>query len=348
MLTDNEHGRIRSLAALARTVGTSSPLPRLLELAAEEARGALYAASVSVSRLEPDRAVVRTLVSVGDLGPTEERRPLDETYPVPEFDELDPSLDQVVSWTSGLDDLDTDDDKRDLLRRLGKGSSVSAAMVVDGRLWGMFYATRHVGEPPFDSDDTAYLEALLAILAGAISRTMREQSLTQLAFHDPLTGLRNRRALDEAAAAAFAAPDGTGREVVAVAVDIDGLKQVNDTGGHEAGDRMIRAAATLLVAAFADVPGSLVARVGGDEFTVLVTGRPVAEVVAAADTVCRAVTGRGAIELSAGAAGVVLGMGAEVDPSELFAAADRALYAAKRQRAARTVVDRPLPTMPAV
>ncbi len=348
MLPEDEHGRIRSLASMARAVGPSRTLPRLLEMAAEEALGALFAASVSVSQLQPGSQVVRTLVNVGELGPTEERWPLDETYLIREFCSLDPGVDHVVSWTADVDDPATPDEEVALLTRLGKGSSVSAAMVVDGQLWGEFYATRRRGDPGFDTDDIAYLEALLAILAGAISRFTREESLTALAFHDPLTGLLNRRALDDAATAAFAVPPGGQREVVVVAVDIDGLKQVNDSEGHDAGDRLIRSAADLLAGAFGVVPGSLVARVGGDEFTVLVTDRPLAEVVAAADSVCRTGGEESRIELSCGAAGAVLTAGATLTSSELFAAADRALYVAKRERSIRTVVGGALAPTPPV
>jgi diguanylate cyclase (GGDEF)-like protein len=335
----NEPGRIRSLAAMARAVGQSNTLERLLELSAERARVALRAASVSVSRLEPGGTSVRTIVNVGDLGPHEERWPENETYEMNEFADLDLRVDEVVTWTWALDDPNIPPHECELLNELDKYCSLAAPLIVDGRLWGEFYATRGHGAARFDQDDVAYLEALLAILAGSVSRASREESLQQLAYHDPLTGLHNRRALDEAAARAFDVPPGGRREVVVVAVDIDGLKLVNDRHGHLAGDQLLKSAAAELLRSFARLPGSLVARVGGDEFTVLVTDRPLSKVVQVADEMNQRDWEYGAeAGLSSGAAGVVLTPDLELTPSELFAAADRALYVAKRRRPRSTVV----------
>jgi len=339
VLPEDQQSRIRGLAAMARAVGQSGTLERTLELAAEQARVALRAASVSVSRLEPGSAVVRTIVNVGDLGPGEVRWPQDETYSMEELLDLDPSAGDAVSWRWDVDDPGLPAHERDLLLELGKGSSISAPLVVDGLVWGEFYATRNHGQPGFDQNDVAYLEALLAILAGAVSRASREESLEQLAYRDPLTGLHNRRALDETADRVFDRPAGTRRHVVAVAIDINGLKLVNDTHGHLAGDELIKSAAADLVQAFGMLPGSLVARVGGDEFTVLVADRPLERVVAVADEVSGRTPGMGPDPvLCCGAAGVELRDGVTLTPSQLFAAADRALYTAKREGRRRTVV----------
>lgn len=344
----DEPGRIRSLAAMARALGQSNTLERLLELSAERARVALGAASVSVSRLEPGGMCVRTVVNVGELGPHEVRWPENETYEMSEFVDLDLRVDELVSWTWSLDDPGIPDQERELLTELGKACSLAAPLTVDGRLWGEFYATRGHGAPRFDQDDVAYLEALVAIIGAAVSRATREESLEQLAYHDPLTGLPNRRALDEAASRAFALPPGARREVVVVAVDINGLKRVNDQHGHLAGDQLIKTAATELLRSFSRLPGALVTRVGGDEFTVLVSDRPLAKVVEVADALSRQEWEYGAeAGLSCGAAGVVLSADVALTPSELFAAADRALYVAKRKQLRSTVVAPDLAVLPA-
>ena len=74
MRRDDEQRRVRSLAALARALSRSESLPLLLEHAAEVAVQTMRAASVSISRLEPDGLTVRTIVNVGDLGPDEVNR----------------------------------------------------------------------------------------------------------------------------------------------------------------------------------------------------------------------------------------------------------------------------------
>jgi len=339
MLPAGQELRIRSLAVMARALGRSEALFRLLELAADEACDALYASSVSVSRLEAGSLTVRTIVNVGDLGPDEVRWPEDETYAMDEFANLEMVVDDLQTWAASVEDPDCEPKERKLLTELGKGSSIGAPIIVDGQLWGEFYATRHLAEGRFDEDDIAYLEALIAILAGAISRSLREESLEQLAFRDPLTGLLNRRALDEHAEHAFDVPEGGSRTVTVIAVDINRLKEVNDTLGHVAGDQLIQSVARALTAAFNRLTGSLVARVGGDEFTVMVSGHDPSQVLQVADRLCQHTWdfGRGA-GISAGAASATIARGTTFAPSDLFAAADRAQYVAKHGRLSSTVL----------
>jgi len=300
----SEGDRLRGLAAMARALGRSESLRRTVEIAAEEARRVLDAAAVSLRRHDTDSHLMRTLVNVGDLARGEQRWPEDELH--------GPATDS---------------------------SSLSAPVVVDGHPWGELVARRRSDELPFEESETSYLEALTAILAAAISRCLREESLEQLAYQDPLTGLANRRALDERAARAFDVPAGVRRPVTVVAIDINRLKAVNDTLGHVAGDQLISSVAAALSSAFDPIPGSLVARVGGDEFVVLVPGHDAGEVVALTDDLCGRTWqfGTGAA-VSCGAASLVVTAGCATAPGDLFAAADRAQYVAKRARLSTTVV----------
>jgi diguanylate cyclase (GGDEF)-like protein len=341
----DEQSRLRSLASLARALNRAQALPGLLEIAADEALRTLPAASVSLSRADEHAHSVRTLLNVGDLAPGELRWPEHESYSMPEFAEVDTDDGSgVLTWRWSLTDPDIPRDERRLLESLGKTCSVAAPIVVDGRIWGEVYATRTSSEPPFDDDDVAYLEALVAILAGALASSDRERSLSELAYRDPLTGLRNRRALDEHAEHVFSSQPGPRREVAVVAVDINGLKQTNDRLGHAAGDRLIQSVAQRLQRAFAQMPESLVARVGGDEFTVLVADWPLRDVVTVADRLSEESWDLDpSTALSCGAAGVGLEPGHTHTPAELFAAADSAQYIAKRERRRRTVVAQEAP-----
>ena len=343
MLPVVQETRIRSLADMARALGRSEALFRLLEIAAEEARVALEAASVSVSRLETGTSTVRTIVNVGDLGPTEERWPDSEIYDMDDFANLAVLAEERRPWRASLDDPSSDARELLLLAELGKHCAIGSPIIVDGQLWGEFYATRETGRPDFGSLDASYMEALMAILGGAISRSLREESLEQLAYRDPLTGLLNRRALDERAAQAFEVSPGGRRTVTVVSLDINRLKQVNDTLGHLAGDQLIQSVSRALTTEFGRLPGALVARVGGDEFTVLASGHDPVQVVAVADTLCRRTWrfGPGA-GVSAGAATVTVTHGTGLTPGRLFAAADRAQYVAKHGRLSSTVVADPL------
>lgn len=330
--------RLRGLAAVARSLGRSEQLVVMVELAAEGAVQALAAASVSISRLEPGTGTIRTLVNVGRLGPDEQRWPENEVYRVQDYQVGNVWAGMSAQFAAGelrivivsVDDPGADPVEVRALRSLHKVSSMSAPLVVDGQLWGELYATREHGDDPFDGTDEAYTEALAAILGGAISRALHVGSLERMAFLDPLTGLANRRALDDAAANTFDdISRRSGGRVSAVNLDVNGLKAVNDSAGHAAGDRLLTLVGGLLFKHFAHLRGALVARVGGDEFTVLVPGYDISSVVAAAEQVCK-----DARELPLG--GLSCGIATTTDRrsdtgKQLLIAADVAQYEAKRQ-----------------
>jgi len=325
--------RIRSLAVMARALGRSARLEIIVEIAADAAVQALQAASVSVSRLEPGTGGIRTIINAGHLGPGEHRWPTDEIYRLEDYRQLTGVVEDLRGWTAVVDDPLADPDEVELMMKFGKSSALAAPLIVDGVLWGEFYATRLIGEPPFTDGDLAYTEALAAILAGAVSRALREEDLTRLAYRDALTGLANRRALDDAATRYV-----PGQALSIVIVDINGLKAVNDTFGHDEGDRVIQGIAGILQRHFGTLPGSLVTRMGGDEFAVVVPGHHLDRVVAAAQAACAA-TDRlpQHIGISCGlaVAGPELG-GGSVD--DLFRAADAAQYLAKRAGGSRVMV----------
>jgi diguanylate cyclase (GGDEF)-like protein len=127
--------------------------------------------------------------------------------------------------------------------------------------------------------------------------------------------------------------------VTAVTIDINRLKLVNDTHGHAVGDHLIQAVARDLESAFSRLTGALVSRVGGDEFTVLVTGPDTSLAVGIADGLCARTWDYGpGASVSAGAASVRLTERSTATPSDLFAAADRAQYVAKHGGLTKTVV----------
>jgi diguanylate cyclase (GGDEF)-like protein len=330
--------RLRGLAEIARNLSRATAFDDIIELAADGALAPLDAASISISRQEPGTGTIRTLINTGRLGPAELRWPVDEVYQIDRFVVGNVWAGMAEKFAVGqlqiivvsVDDCSADPEEVELLRALHKAASMSTPLVVDGKMWGEFYATREAGAAPFGSDDEAFAEAFSAILSSAVSRAVHIDSLTRMAYVDPLTGLANRRALDDAAAVAFdpvAAP--SGRPVTAVSFDVNGLKDVNDTAGHHAGDRLLTGIGALLDAHYADLHGCLVARVGGDEFTVLVPVHSPTAVIAAAEGACLA-----ARKLPNGG-GLSCGVATTTDhgpeaASRLFRAADAAQYEAKR------------------
>lgn len=110
-------------------------------------------------------------------------------------------------------------------------------------------------------------EGLAVTIRDITDAKLHEQTLAQLAVTDTLTGLPNRRWLNEYLPGALTRAHASRRRVALLFIDLDNFKKINDTLGHAAGDDVLRAAAACLKGA---VRGSdHVARLGGDEFTVL-------------------------------------------------------------------------------
>ena len=96
------------------------------------------------------------------------------------------------------------------------------------------------------------------------------EQLKTMAATDPLTGLCNRRAFDQAMDRAFAEAQRHGTDLACVMIDLDGFKQLNDQMGHPAGDELLVGCARILskMGRTSDVVG----RFGGDEFVMLLPG----------------------------------------------------------------------------
>jgi len=163
--------------------------------------------------------------------------------------------------------------------------------------------------------------------------------LHELAHSDALTGVGNRRAFFQRLEAAVAADAALPRALLLI--DIDHFKRINDSFGHPFGDAVLREVCTT-VAARLDRRGFL-ARLGGEEFAVLLAGTPPTEALQLAEAVRRAV-GELRFDSPAGAVGVSVSIGLSMFDTERFAdadawlrQADRALYAAKLRGRNRVV-----------
>ena len=182
---------------------------------------------------------------------------------------------------------------------------------------------------------------VLGILAGTLRRMVHERRLLEQVETDPLTGAGNRRRASRSLAAALSRAERTGGTVAALALDLDHFKTINDTLGHQTGDAVLQCFTTML---FDQVRAyDTVARMGGEEFTVLCPGldaleaREVAErIIAATPVACSAALDTGFRQT------VSIGIALFPDHADfgdaLLRKADAALYDAKRQGRNRAVV----------
>jgi diguanylate cyclase (GGDEF)-like protein/PAS domain S-box-containing protein len=174
-------------------------------------------------------------------------------------------------------------------------------------------------------------------------RKALEEQLRKLAFHDPLTLLANRSLFWNRVEHALALAQRTRLRVAVMFLDLDNFKNVNDSLGHDTGDRLLQAAAQRLVKATR--PSDTVARLGGDEFAILLEGigsdtdaERVALPIAAAFNQPLLVDGR---ETEASASiGVACSQPGD-DAEQLLRNADIAMYNAKAAGKARLVVFQP-------
>lgn len=160
-------------------------------------------------------------------------------------------------------------------------------------------------------------------------RTVLEQQLSFQAFHDPLTGLANRRRFVAAVGASIDAGEGTG----VLFVDLDDFKDVNDDMGHDAGDALLVAVGNRIVSTIR--PNDLACRMGGDEFAVLLPATADVEEAEAvgrrlSDALGAAVMIEGRAVVVPASVGVAVAARGESMPiDELLRRADVAMYQAK-------------------
>jgi diguanylate cyclase (GGDEF)-like protein/PAS domain S-box-containing protein len=216
---------------------------------------------------------------------------------------------------------------RDALDWLGvplrTDAGVIGALVVQSYNSGVRYTER----------DKQLLEFVSAQIAAAIERKRNQARLEHLVGHDPLTDLPNRSRFDERLERALATAPRAHQQLALLYLDLDGFKQVNDRHGHGLGDQLLHAVGQRIRQCVRRT--DTVARMGGDEFVVLLGG-----IEGAADACAIAESIRAALALPFVLEGaqvqVTASIGAALHPEHgtdkkaLLRSADTAMYAAKR------------------
>ena len=179
------------------------------------------------------------------------------------------------------------------------------------------------------------------LLVDTTEQKRLQEQLVHDAHHDPLTGLANRVLFREHVERAMAARNRRRRNVAVLFLDLDNFKVVNDSLGHQAGDRLLVEVGRRLSATIRST--DIAARQGGDEFTILLDGiRGVEEARASAERLAAelgkpiALDGRSIVV--AVSIGIAMAGGPEMAADDLLAHADAAMYEAKGQGRARNAV----------
>ena len=217
---------------------------------------------------------------------------------------------------------------REAAQRVGAGSMICVPLRHNDAVVGVLKV--YAAEPrAFTDDDLDTLGLLAGIAAAHMAHAAQFEATERDSLHDPLTGLRNRRAYDERLLIEAARARRYRHPLSLCLLDLDGFKGINDRLGHPAGDAVLEGIGRVLGdTRLADE----CFRIGGDEFAILMpeTTRRRAEIA-----VQRVVNGIADARLGDGEASVSVGIACTSgNPLELHAEADAALLAAKRARSA--------------
>lgn len=230
-------------------------------------------------------------------------------------------------------------------RELGIATYASTPVQLeDGTLYGTLCAASGNRKPLADGADQV-LQMFSRLIGQQIERERMLQALQRAndtlavsALTDTTTKLPNRRALMEELRRRLDGHGPEGRALVVAFVDLDQFKSINDTHGHDAGDRFLAAIGGRMQGAVRS--DDFVARLGGDEFVVLSSPAHTAALAVAEglrDRLQAATTGRFhlgelTLDYAGPSIGSIVSMAGDVEPEALLAQADAAMYEIKRER----------------
>jgi len=213
-------------------------------------------------------------------------------------------------------------------------------LLAGGEVIGVLHLRAQIG-----TESRFRLTVLAENISSALVNHRLQRSLREQTIRDSLTGLFNRRYMEETITLEIARAARSGAPLSLVMCDVDHFKRFNDDHGHDAGDIVLQAVAAEMKKRFRD--GDVVCRFGGEEFTVIAPGTSPEVLIKRVETVRQAIeqisihqNGRtlGAVSMSFGIASWNDTMAR--DGSSLVQAADAALYQAKREGRNRAVIYR--------
>ena len=318
--------RLQALFDLSAAMSSTLELEEVLALFTREAAELTGATSAELSLLSQDRETVIMLTDwSGNWSTTvgEHYSEAGQTYPVEWFETIKRVLVTQQPEQVRVADARAEPALRASISRYDINSSLMLPLVSRGETIGLVEVIDG-RDRRWDDFDVEFCMALCNVVAPAIRNALLYREMREDAQRDELTGLGNRRAFNERLAREGELQGDLG-DVALVVLDLDGLKRINDRGGHDAGDRALRLAADAIRAAIRETDAAY--RLGGDEFAVVLSGVDERIAMAVGERISAALAelGGGALTLSAG---VALGNGIS-EADLLYRRADGATYRAK-------------------
>ena len=182
---------------------------------------------------------------------------LGATWPLLEHPLLAESVRTRIATSGALDPAQLGPTVRRLASGQGVRHGAWVPVVVDGELHGVLAVAGR--NRPVSDQELSRCVAIVGIMELALKNALVHQRSQHAALTDPLTSLANRRGMER-----LVHERRGRRRLAALAIDVDGLKEVNDRHGHAAGDELLLLVADAICSVLRD--GDVVARVGGDEF----------------------------------------------------------------------------------
>ena len=221
------------------------------------------------------------------------------------------------------------------------GSIIGIPLKIGEKVVGVMNLSRH-NTGSFLASELRLLNMLANQAAVAISNASLHQSISRKAYTDTVTGLANRRALDEHLEAEIINSRRTNSKFAVIMMDLDGFKSVNDTYGHEVGDLVLRAVFNVISVGLRS--SDFIARYGGDELTLILAKSDIQAARLVTDKILENLTRFG--YKTTGGKTIKLGIsgGVAIYPThgrsgpELLRAADAALYHAKKHQRGTFVI----------
>jgi diguanylate cyclase (GGDEF)-like protein len=322
--------RLQALLELSRALSSSLDLTDVLAVLLDRVSRLTGATGTAVSRWDRDRNVLVTMVhhSNGSSPLAED----EQEYAVADFPSTECVLHTQQPVQVRASNPRDDSRERALIEQLGFRSLLMLALVARGETIGLMEIV-DVNDRAFTPQDVEFCQAVCDVVATSLHNAMLYERARELALRDQLTGLHNRRFFDDHLERALARADRSGQPVALLVLDLDGLKAINDAGGHAAGDAALRAAADALRESVR--AGDLPCRVGGDEFAVILPGAAAAAALAVAERAQQRLAALPGSALSF-SGGVAVDL-ACIPPHELYRLADDAAYRAKTAGGRRTL-----------